>query len=69
MGKSEAGLVRKGDRLFVMPDKRARHPPRCCCPAAFSARVLLLCPRCGTWMAACLQCLNMAISVALFIWS
>ena len=23
MGKSEAGLVRKGDRLYVMPNKRA----------------------------------------------
>jgi translation elongation factor EF-Tu-like GTPase len=26
MGKSEAGLVRKGDRLFVMPNKRAHQP-------------------------------------------
>ncbi len=25
MGKSEAGLVRKGDRLFVMPNKCVRH--------------------------------------------
>ena len=23
MGKSEAGIVRKGDRLYVMPNKRA----------------------------------------------
>jgi translation elongation factor EF-1alpha len=29
MGKSEAGIVRKGDRLYVMPNKcaRARTPP------------------------------------------
>ncbi len=25
MGKSEAGLVRKNDRLYVMPNKCARH--------------------------------------------
>ena len=29
MGKSEAGIVRKGDRLYVMPNKCAR--PRCEC--------------------------------------
>ena len=28
MGKSEAGLVRKGDRLFVMPNKCAPALPR-----------------------------------------
>ena len=27
MGKSEAGIVRKGDRLYVMPNKYGHHSP------------------------------------------
>ncbi len=27
MGKSEAGIVRKGDRLYVMPNKCAQRAP------------------------------------------